>query len=275
MGYKDILVHVDETLRTVERLVIAGTLAARFQAHLVALFVRDASAVSPFITAQLSGEISGIHARNDTEQADRVRTMVDQCRVAPETHTEWRDITGDPAETVALHARYCDLTVVGQSDDDDDNGKPLADHLILSVGRPVLVIPRVGHFPTLGRRVVVAWNASREATRAIHDALPLLKRADSVHVIAINPGHGMAGHGDIPGADICLHLSRHGVNAVCEHIRSDEIDASKMLLNCISDDDADLLVMGGYGRSRMRELVLGGATRDILRHMTVPVILSH
>jgi len=123
--------------------------------------------------------------------------------------------------------------------------------------------------------VLVAWNASREATRAVHDALPILERADLVHVMAINPDHGRAGHGDIPGADICLHLSRHGVKAVCEHITADDLDPGEMLLSRAADEDCDLIVMGGYGHSRMRQLVLGGTTRQLLAHMTVPVLFSH
>ena len=114
-----------------------------------------------------------------------------------------------------------------------------------------------------------------EATRAVHDALPILVGARLVHVIAVNPSGGMAGHGDVPGADICLHLSRHGVNAVCEHIRSEDLKIGEMLLSRAADEDVDLLVMGAYGRSRLRELVMGGATRHLLGHMTVPVLMSH
>jgi nucleotide-binding universal stress UspA family protein len=146
---------------------------------------------------------------------------------------------------------------------------------VLEVGRPVLVVPSVGQFPTLGQRVLVAWNASREATRAVHDALPLLRRSRRTQVVVINPQGGAGGHGDIPGADIGLHLSRHGVNAVCERISADDVETGALLLSRAADEGADLIVMGAYGHSRLSELVLGGATRHILRHMTVPVLLSH
>lgn len=275
MSLKDILVHVDDTDRAAVRLDLALGLAGAHQSHLVALNVRTRSVVPSVVTAQLGSGMDVILARGDIEAAAKARSLVDSRPVTAGTSIEWRDVSGDLVDSLSLHARYCDLVVIGQSIAEDERTRPLADTLVLAVGRPVMVVPYAGRFPTVGKRVLVAWNASREATRAVHDALPILERADIVHVIAVNPGHGMAGHGDIPGADICLHLSRHGVNAVCEHITSDDLNAGEMLLSRAADEDADLIVMGGYGRSRLRELVLGGATRHLLAHMTVPVILSH
>ncbi|MDO8606645.1 MAG: universal stress protein [Phaeospirillum sp.] len=275
MAFKDILVHVDDTARAAVRLDLALGLAVSHQAHLVALNVRTRTALPTVVTAQLGGEMDTILAHGDAEAAAKARVLVESRLVVPGTSVEWRDVGGNLVETLSLHARYCDLVVIGQTSTEEEGGPPLADSLVLAVGRPVLVVPYAGRFPTVGRRVLVAWNASREATRAVHDALPLLEQADIVHVLAINPGHGMAGHGDIPGADICLHLSRHGINAVCEHIASDDLEVGEMLLSRAADEDSDLIVMGGYGRSRLRELVMGGATRHLLGHMTVPVMISH
>lgn len=275
MAFKDILVHVDGSPHAGIRLDLALKLAVDHQAHLIALNVRTRSKVPSMVTAQFGTEMDTILAQGDDEMAVVAKALVDARAVVAGLSVEWRDVTGDMFETIALHARYCDLVVIGQTAPDSLDGGSLPDDLILAIGRPMLVVPYAGHFQSVGRRVLVAWNASREATRAVHDAMPILCRADLVRVIAVNPGHGMAGHGDIPGADICLHLSRHGVKAVCEHIRSDEVEAGAMLLNRASDEDCDLLVMGGYGRSRLREMVLGGATHHLLRHMTVPVLLSH
>ena len=116
---------------------------------------------------------------------------------------------------------------------------------------------------------------SRKATRAVNDAMPLLETADSVTVLVINPIGGIDGHGEEPGADIALHLARHGVNATAEHMVAEDISVGDMLLSRCANAGADLLVMGAYGHSRMRELILGGATRNILQHMTVPVLMSH
>lgn len=275
MAFKDILVHVDGSPHAGIRLDLALKLAADHQAHLIALNVRTRSKVPSMVTAQFGTEMDTILAQGDDEMAVAAKALVDARAAVAGLSVEWRDVTGDMLETIALHARYCDLVIIGQTAPDSLDGGSLPDDLILAIGRPMLVVPYAGRFQSVGRRVLVAWNASREATRAVHDAMPILCRADLVRVIAVNPGHGMAGHGDIPGADICLHLSRHGVKAICEHIRSDEVEAGAMLLNRASDEDCDLLVMGGYGRSRLREMVLGGATHHLLRHMTVPVLLSH
>ena len=138
-------------------------------------------------------------------------------------------------------------------------------------GRPVLVVPYAGRHEGLGSRVLVAWNASREAARAVHDALPLLTRARSVVVLAVDPPD----EDHIPGADIAAHLAHHGVHVEARHTVAPDIEVGDELLNLISDLGADLLVMGAYGRSRWREAVFGGATRHILAHMTVPVLMAH
>jgi nucleotide-binding universal stress UspA family protein len=145
----------------------------------------------------------------------------------------------------------------------------------MGAGRPVLIVPYVGTFKTLGQRVLVAWNASREATRAVNDALPLLERASSVRVLSVNPRRGIAGHGPIAGADMSLHLARHGVRVEAAAVNTDDVRVDDMLLSQAADAGADLIVMGAYGHSRLGEYVLGGATRHLLRQITVPVFMSH
>jgi nucleotide-binding universal stress UspA family protein len=123
--------------------------------------------------------------------------------------------------------------------------------------------------------VVIAWNSAREAARAVHDAMPLLIAAEAVTVLTIDPREGPQGHGELPGADISLHLARHGVKAQVERTVSADLPVGEVLLSRLADLGADLLVMGAYGHSRMRELLLGGATRSLLQSMTVPVLMSH
>jgi nucleotide-binding universal stress UspA family protein len=127
----------------------------------------------------------------------------------------------------------------------------------------------------MGRNVLVAWNGSREATRAVNDALPILERAEKVTVLAVNPRKGGGDHGDIPSADIALHLARHGVKAEASQTVSNELEVGDTILSRLADFGSDLVVMGAYGHSRMRELLMGGVTRELLQHMTVPVLLSH
>jgi nucleotide-binding universal stress UspA family protein len=140
-------------------------------------------------------------------------------------------------------------------------------------GRPVLVVPYIGPSGTLGKRVLLAWNATREATRAATDALPFLQAADEVLVVLVKP-HSIS-HGEVPGADIGLYLARHGVHVKVETIEGVDIDAGNLLLSRAADLSSDLIVMGAYGHSRFSELVLGGVTRTMFESMTVPVLMSH
>jgi nucleotide-binding universal stress UspA family protein len=199
-------------------------------------------------------------------------------RKNPRISVEWRAIAEGPEANPALHARYADLAILGQIDPDGNEMaaiRPRPERVALESGRPVLVVPYAGHFETMGRRVVVAWDASREATRAVNDAIPLLAAAETVTVLAIDPHQGPTGHGELPGADISLHLARHGVKATIERTVSAGVPPGEVLLSRAADLAADLLVMGAYGHSRARELLLGGVTRTILNSMTVPVLMSH
>jgi nucleotide-binding universal stress UspA family protein len=191
----------------------------------------------------------------------------------------WRLVEGNLPATVALHARYADVTVLGQVNPyehrDGLGSDAVAVTTVMTSGRPVLAVPFAGEFPTVGGRVLVAWNASREASRAVNDALPLLQSAEMVTVLAVNPRHGINGHGDVPAADIALHLARHGVRAEAAHTVANDIPEGEALLSYAADIGADLIVCGAYGHSRARELVFGGVTRTLLSEMTAPVFMSH
>ena len=181
---------------------------------------------------------------------------------------------GDAAAVVGLNARYADLTVVGQANPDDPQNYPnpgLPAEVALDAGRPVLVVPYVGAAHEVGRNVLVAWNGSREASRAVHDALPLLQAAEQVSVLGINPVDTR----HIAGFDISAQLARHGVEIEASKTVSSDVSVGDVLLSRAADLDADLIVMGAYGHSRLRELVLGGATRLILATMTMPVFMAH
>ena len=157
----------------------------------------------------------------------------------------------------------------------DEVRSGFADAILLSVGRPVLVLPYAGDAAVKADNVLVCWDAGREAARAVTDALPLLRRAKRVTVLSVDSRASAGGHGEQPGADIALYLSRHGIKAEAARTTSGGIDPGSVILSRAFDYGADLIVMGAYGHSRLRELVLGGATREIFRSMTVPVFLSH
>ncbi|MFA7431291.1 MAG: universal stress protein [Rhodospirillaceae bacterium] len=281
MSFKDILVIVDNTKSCAQRLDVALHVAKEHGAHLTALFVRTVPHVPQFVMSQLGPEVADVQKRYAKEAATAARAVFDAKTRNCGVNTEWRETSGVLIDQCLLHAKYSDLVIAGQTDAKDDSTAEgqadLLDHLVLEAGRPVLLVPFAGQFTAVGQRVLVAWNGTREAARALNDALPMLKKADNVHVIAVNPrgGNGRDGHGEVPSADIALHLARHGVKAEANAVDSDGMSAGEALVARAAKENIDLIVMGAYGRSRLRELVLGGATRHMLRNMTVPVLMSH
>jgi len=282
MALKDILVHLDTTTRCAVRLEAAARLAVQNGAHLTGLHVIDIpsanyfyGAAMPFVPANPEEIVERIRAEA-TEAAAPVEAAFRDCVRRNAIAGEWRMLEGTPHTTVALHARYADLTVVGQPNPDErqaDDAVTLT--TVMTSGRPVLAIPFAGDFPIIGEHVLIAWNASREAARAVNDALPLLTGAKQVTILAINPQRGLAGQGDVPAADIALHLTRHGVKAEAAHTVARDISDGEALLSYAADIGADLIVAGAYGHSRARELVFGGVTRTLIAEMTAPVLLSH
>lgn len=280
MAFRDIVVLVDSADKSAKALDQAVRLAQRHDAHLIGLHVRPLPQLPNYVVTQLGPDVLDIQRRWNDEAAAAAKALFARKTVGMEARCEWRDVDGPLLEQVPLHARYADLVVTTQYEpgsESQDGQAEVVDQLVLGSGRPVLVVPYAGTFEEVGRRVMVAWNATREATRAVADAMPFLKAADRVEVVSVNGGSGSGrdGHGDIPSADICLHLARHGVKAEAEHIMAVDLDVGDALLSRCADEAIDLLVMGAYGRSRLREMILGGATRNILRQMTVPVLMSH
>jgi nucleotide-binding universal stress UspA family protein len=278
MPFKDLLVVVDESASCAERIDVAVRLASTFEAHLTGLHVTAPPTVAPGVLAQFPREMVEMLGRIGREDAARAKALFDErlrASGAP-VATEWRAVEGTAGEVVGVHSRYADLTVLGQADPDSSAGaRDLPERVAMSSGRPILVVPYAGTFRTLGRRVMVAWNATREATRAVNDALPILQRAESVRVVSINPQRGRAGHGPVAGADISLHLARHDVEVEASEVTAEDMRVDDVLLSQAADAGVDLIVMGAYGHSRLGELMLGGATRHILRQITIPVFMSH
>lgn len=281
MSYKDLLVVLDSDASARARIEIAVALAERFSAHLVGLYPlpmpeapRHFGYYDPALLNPLFEEL---RARAH-DAADKAREVFEHIASRRGVSAEWREIPEGADADPTVHARYADLAVLGQLDPDSgepDTIRPRPEQVTLASGRPILVVPYVGNFPDLGRRVVIGWNASREAARAVNDAMPLLTAAEIVIISMIDPREGPRAHGELPGADISLHLARHGVKAQIERTVSADLPVGEVLLSRAADLGADLLVMGAYGHSRARELLLGGATRSLLRSMTLPVLMSH
>ena len=281
MSYKDLLVVLGSDAAARGRIALAAGLAERFAAHLVGLYplpLPDAPRNFGYYEPSLLDPIFRELRERSQEGCDKEREAFEHAASLRGVSAEWRAVSAGLESDPALHARYVDLTILGQLDPGGGEAeliRPRPEHVTLASGRPILVVPYAGHFEAVGRRVLIGWNATREATRAVNDAMPLLVGADVVTVLTIDAREGPDAHGELPGADISLHLARHGVKATIERTVSAGVPAGEVLLSRAADLGADLLVIGAYGHSRVRELLLGGATRSILQSMTLPVLMSH
>ena len=275
MALKDILVVVDDSKSAAGRVAYAAALAARHDAHLTGLIVIGGPDVPAYVMAQLPAEARQIRIDEAKRNAAAARAAFEQAagKAGLASRSEWMEQEGVATEKVAMLGRYTDLIVAGQTDPEESPvGKVEIAELVLASGRPVLVVPYAFRQQGLGEHVLIAWNGSREAARAVADAMPIVEAAKRISVLAVDPPRDL---GYEPGADIARHIARHGISVEVSHEATHGLDPADALLNRVSDLSIDMVVMGAYGRSRFRELVLGGVTRHILQHMTVPVLMAH
>lgn len=275
MSLKDILVHIDDRESTAARLKASLALAERHEAHLTALYVLARPYLPAYAEVQIDTQILETQREQAAKAAAEAKQRFETAVAGSSAVTEWRQAEGDRAELLAQHGRYADLIVVGQIRPDmifqrDD----MPDRLIMEAGRPVLVMPHEGEAASIGRRVLVAWDGSERAARAVHDALPLLKLAETVVVASVDPKSKPNLAGELSAADLAHHLARHGVNVSSEHTERAGTVAETLALRAKSLG-CDLLVMGAYGHFRMTEIVLGGVTYAILENTSLPVLMSH
>lgn len=279
MAYKDILVHVDKSTACAARIDAALDLARRFEAHLTALYLMPEIVIPVAAESYMGASLYTSIEQQEQERADEVllqfREAAEAQDVAYETRTD-KGTFSDFADRLEVHSRYADLLIIGQPDQADELSMvPAPGDVALCTTAPMLVTPFIGLKDGFGKRMMIAWNGSREATRAIRNAMPFLEQADVVDVVTFRPREGSSDHGELPGADIALHLARHGIQVEVQRLEGSDIDVGNALLSHAADRGTDLLVMGCYGHSRLREWVLGGATRTILNSMTVPVMMAH
>jgi nucleotide-binding universal stress UspA family protein len=275
--YRSILVHYDAGKTAPARLEMAIEIASAFGAQIACLYALS-SVPEPSAGYEATNVMREAQKRIRGEMLEDAKRGYGEClRRTGFERAEWRESTVDALAAVALQARYADLVVIGQQNDEWPSGvhRDFERSVPLAVGRPVLVVPYAFERRPVGHRVLIAWNASREAARAVSDALPMLKRASHVHVVAFQPEISREAHGAEPGADIALYLTRHGVKVTVSRYDAPDVDIGNQLLSRAFDLSIDLIVMGAWGHSRLREMVLGGVTRTLLESMTVPVLMSH
>jgi nucleotide-binding universal stress UspA family protein len=262
-------------------LEFAGVLAEEHGASLIGVFLQPEPTITPAETfARGKGmlRVSEVH-REQLERIDAdYRALFDSIvrRHGIRAESEWRSLPYLSSE-VGGHAYYADLVVIARPQPADETARPpgLAESLVLTSGRPIIVFPPVGTVSRV-RRILVGWNAKRESIRAVADALPLLVKAEAVEVLVVDPERQPSGHGQEPGADIARHLARHGVHVEVRRLSSggEGEEVGRILLSQAAAFGADLIVMGAYGHSYLSEWMFGSVTRTVLREAVLPVLMS-
>jgi len=278
MSYKTILVHLNDKRHAEAILEPAIQLASRHGSHLIGLHAY-ASVPAPPTHLPYGAEVLSSIASAQRKETEEIAAIFSRMTANQPFVAEWRAEKHPHVDLTAVvmdQSHSADLLVAGQTDPEWDASPwtGFAEQLALGSGRPVLAVPYVGRYAEIGRNVVIAWKAGRESARAVFDALPILEQADQVQILEVNED-GDRGNGPATGTSIAASLARHGIKPTVRTSIAADISVGDDILSRLADMGADLLVMGAYGRSRMRELVFGGVTRHIARHMTVPTFLSH
>ncbi len=271
---KHIVVSVDGSEHDSDVMRLAGVIANRFGAGIEAVFAN----VPPYIPASLDGGFVTpqiIEAQQDLlkQRAQAAKAMIASMKLSRGSPI-WTEGDGLIADVVISRGRYADLVVLPQYAPEESDLATEYDvpaEIVMALGRPVLMVPYAGTFTDIGKRVLVAWNGKREAVRAIADALPFLETASEVTVLSVNPDENAA---DME-RDLQKWMAAHSIKGRARTTTVKDVDVGDVILSAAADASADLIVMGAYGRARVRELVLGGATHTIFRHMTAPVLMSH
>ena len=298
MGLCDILVCLDATEAGDGRIELALNLAQANKAYLTAVYTlpepRGSSVppagpglpptvlgpVSPDGASVIGGQpviATPAQTLPDAERADALEQRFRAELPLSGLDGEWHILDrADLAELIQL-AKAADLTILGQYPGGDSGGATWLhpDDVMIDAGRPVLVVPYAGAVESVGKRVLIAWNGTREANRALHDALPLIGGAEAVTAMHVGAQQADLDR-DRPGLErIVRHLGRHGIAAQAEESLHPAISIRDALLSRAAALGADMIVAGAYHHSRLRETLLGGVSRDLLEHMTIPVLMSH
>ena len=279
MPFKSIAVFVDATPAGEARTCYAARMASHHGAHLIGIFVVPSiSGGSPaecFVQGrQAVRQVIAGHQAKEAAAIDAAKRSFSAACTREDIGSEFRFLNqGDFHDGAALNSLHTDLVIVGGARPGGLPNDWSAEALVLATGVPFLLLPE----PWTGaaaEHVVVAWNASREARRAIADALPFLTSAKSVTVLVVDPERNPR-HGEEPGADVARYLIRHGVKVVVEQVQSQGESIARIILTYAERHDTDLIVAGAYSHPRTTEMIFGGVTRSLLRDAAVPLLIAH
>jgi nucleotide-binding universal stress UspA family protein len=284
--FQDLLVYQDETAAAASALAYAEAIAAAADGHVAGLMFAFMAPYPATIYMEATPDIWLAAQQRAVAEADAVEKRLKARLASSATGIELRRkevMGGEAGSILAVHGRYADAVVLGWSrkggkKDGSRDGTEFERDLLRGVlfesGRPIILVPEDYKAKEPPRRILVAWRPTQEATRAVHDALPLLQGADLVTILAVAEGGDVNGEEDV-GADIARHLARHDVKTEVKHVPS----GGRMAQAVVADEarylGADLIVMGGYGHSRLSEWIFGGVTRDMMADLKTPVLMAH
>jgi len=274
--YRQLLVHLDSSGRASVRLKMAQLLAQDQGADVLALYAVMPTLVALPIPPTVSADTAASIMEIDDARRRRTRAVFEQALEGTGIRPEWGEVGDLPViPAFAQQALYADLLVLGQHDPATDapaDAPDFAESVMLASGKPALVVPYAGMPRMVGNTILIAWKETREAARAVSAALPMLRRAQAVHVVAWGSDNSTRDAGPL---HLGKYLALHQVGPVWHHQGKEPEHLGEILLSTASDVGADLLVMGCYGHSRAREWILGGTSRTILQSMTMPVLMAH
>jgi len=279
MKYKNILLHLDNSSGCRNRLEVAFALAQKYDASLTGMLVVPTYIVPSYIEAQISVDVMTDVTEKALARARETVSGYQQLAEKAGVTLQAEVVEGEIIPILREHSKYADLLILGQDhpEDPDNNSYGLADVLLFDGACACLVVPHSGKLATPGSRVLLTWNASRESAHALREAMPLLKNADDVVVLSSEPddGNDTVADGHPHAQALMKLLNSHGINAISSGFGDTDLDASENIMGQAADMNADLIVMGAYGHSRLREIILGGVTRDLLKLAPTCLLLAH
>ncbi|MBZ9676855.1 universal stress protein [Mesorhizobium sp. ES1-1] len=276
MQFKTIVAILQNEQDAERVLDCAIPLAARFQSHLIGIHAEALPVPYTSATGFPDTEFLQVSAEMSRERADKLEATFLRHIENSGLSFEWRSLesfSGDSALTGISSVRTADLIIAAQR---ESSGDPSADvdTLVYDAGRPVLVVPHSGPLVTSFKHVLLAWNGSKEAARAAFDALPFIIEAEKTDILVIDPPESLDDSPEAAGAEIASALSRHGATVSVSVLKSEGISVDDVIQTRIAESGADLLVLGAYSHSWLRQLLFGGVTRTVLRTVPVAAFLS-
>jgi nucleotide-binding universal stress UspA family protein len=274
MAIKDLLVYVDNDRQCANRLQFAVQMAKHCEARLNGVYVRRQLDIPSYADVQIPQDVLAAGEKQLVEMSDAARGTFQKGVAGSSLDGEFHQLKGVLPEVLSTSMHCADLAIVAQRNPDhgdDLNVHYSPDPLLFQAGRPLIVVPHTGEFRYPPSNVVVAWNTSAPSARALHDALPLLRQAEQVLVVSV----GKSGQAAFADGSLARHLTQHALQAEIRNVDAADSEAPEAVLSVAAESGSGLIVMGGYGHTRFRELVLGGMTRALLESMTVPVLMSH